>query len=323
MSHNVLHRPDLRVHEFHGLYTVAPEMLALFEKVRRVARTDATVLVRGETGTGKEGVARAIHLSSPRARRPFQAVNCATFTSELLSSELFGHVRGSFTGAIRDRVGLLRSAEGGTVFLDEIAEMPLDVQARLLRVLQEKSFVPLGATDPVSVDVRLVSATHRALRHEVEERRFREDLMYRVRVAVLYLPPLRDRQGDVEALTWRFVDELNQLGWRRVHGIARDALEAMVAYPWPGNIRELKNNLEQAFALGEGPVLNLEELAPELRGEAPWGYPDEVPAGPDDGERRRLVAALEQAGGRKAEAAALLGMSRSTLWRKLGMYGIR
>jgi two-component system response regulator AtoC len=317
--------PDQPPHDFHGILTVSPEMRRFFRLLERAARTPSTVLVRGETGSGKELVARALHENSPRRNRPFRAVNCAALSAELLASELFGHVRGAFTGAVRDRTGLLSLADGGTVFLDEVAEMPLDIQARLLRVLQERQFVPLGGSDPVSVDVRIVSATHRALRTEVEQKRFREDLMYRLRVVVLYLPRLAERTGDVEALTWHFIAELNEQGFRRVTGIADDALQAMLAYPWPGNVRELRNNLEQAFAIGEGAVLTLDDLAPELRGQEPersWREQADSPQTAADLERERLLDALRVSGGRKTEAAEHLGMSRSTLWRKLKMYGI-
>lgn len=301
---------------FHGLVSVSPQMERLFELVRRVARTDASVLVRGETGTGKELLAQAVHDLSPRARQPFRAINCATLTPELLASELFGHVKGAFTGAVKDRRGLFRLADGGTLFLDEVAEIPLDLQARLLRVLQERKFVPLGGTDPVSVDVRLLSATHRSLRAEVEARRFREDLMYRIRVVPLFLPPLRERDGDIEALTWHFIGEFNVGGFRRVDVIDDDAMSALLRHRWPGNVRELRNVIEYAFAVGEGSRLGLDELTPELRGEGP-------PVSLDrdmtvlDLERERIIDALRESRGRKSQAAELLAMSRSTLWRKL------
>jgi two-component system response regulator AtoC len=208
-------RPAQALREFHGIYSVAPQMFSLFERLPRVARSDASVLIRGETGTGKELVARAVHRLSARSKGSFQALNCATLTAELLASELFGHVRGAFTGAIRDRPGLFRQAHRGSIFLDEIAEMPLEIQARLLRVLQERSFVPLGGTDTVEVDVRVISATHRSLREESRMHRFREDLMYRVRVVPLFLPALAERTGDVEALTWHFLDQFAAQGQRR------------------------------------------------------------------------------------------------------------
>ena len=308
--------------EFHGMHTVAPQMHALFTLIARVARSDATVLVRGETGTGKELVARALHRLSGRARGPFQAINCATLTPELLASELFGHVRGSFTGAIRDRQGLFRLADGGSVFLDEIAEMPLDLQARLLRVLQERSFTPLGGVDPVQVDIRVISATHKSLRDEARQHRFREDLMYRIRVVPLFLPPLPDRTGDVEALAWHFVDLLARRDTRRIERIEREVMDALLAYPWPGNVRELSSAVAYAYAIGEGPDWTVAELLPELRGEpAPRALtaapaPLQPSAAAAD-ERARLQAALQASGGRKGEAAQRLGIDRSTLWRKL------
>ncbi|MCB9687290.1 MAG: sigma-54-dependent Fis family transcriptional regulator [Alphaproteobacteria bacterium] len=318
--------PDERPGTLHGMVTVAPEMAHFFKLLERAARTNATVLLRGETGTGKELAAHALHRMSPRANRPFRAINCATLTAELLASELFGHVRGSFTGAVRDRTGLFQLADQGTVFLDEVAELPLDIQSRLLRVIQERRFVPLGGTDPISVDVRIVSATHRALRKEVEERRFREDLMYRLRVVVLYLPPLAERTGDVEALTWHFIRELNREGFRTIESIDEDAFQAMLAHDWPGNVRELRNNLEQAYAIGEGPVLKLDELSPEFRGlEPPMDRHErtsDAPTTTEDVERARILEALRASGGRKGRAAEMLGMSRSTLWRKIEILGL-
>ena len=292
-------------------------MFALFERLPRVARSEASVLIRGETGTGKELVARALHQLSGRAAGPFQALNCATLTAELLASELFGHVRGAFTGAIRDRPGLFRLAHHGTIFLDEIAEMPLDIQARLLRVLQERSFVPLGGTEPAFVDVRVLSATHRSLRDAAREHRFREDLMYRVRVVPLFLPPLAERSGDVEALTWHFIDLFAAQGPRRIERIERAVMDALLAYPWPGNVRELRNAVEYACAIGEGPDYILADLLPELRGEPPPRNLAAAPALDEDAERQRIRDALQRAGGRRGEAARLLGVDRSTLWRRL------
>ena len=300
---------------FHGMRTASPRMLHLFELIRRVARTDSPVLVRGETGTGKELVAGAIHHLSARAPQPYRALNCALLTAELLASELFGHVRGAFTGAVRDRAGLFQLADKGTLFLDEVAEIPVGVQARLLRAVQEQQFIPVGATEPVRVDVRIVSATHRALRQEVAEGRFREDLMYRLRVVPLFLPRLAERDRDVELLAWHFVDHFNARGLRQVDTVAVDAWDALCGYAWPGNVRELNNVIESAFALGEGPVLTLDELTPELRGEAPTVRAS--PDGLDGEERERILEALRLARGRKGDAATLLGMSRSTLWRKL------
>jgi len=312
--------PHLRLRSFHGIFTVAPEMEALFAKLRRIARAQCTVLVGGETGTGKELVARAIHAESPRRRAPFQAVNCATFSPTLLESELFGHVRGAFTGAVRDRQGLFALAHQGTLFLDEVAEIPLDLQGKLLRVMQEKTFVPVGATRPVTVDVRVISATNKPLRREVDEGRFREDLSYRLRVVPLLLPPLCRREGDVEALFWHFVSQLNQQGMRRIEGVTRTAMDAILAYTWPGNVRELRSAVEYAFVVGEGPVLDVADLTPELRGDPPPGISSGSLA---DIERGRILAALARHHGRKAAAAAELGISRTTLWRKLYAHRLR
>lgn len=301
---------------FHGIATVSPQMKEVFELLRRIARTDASVLIRGETGTGKELVAHAIHQLGERSAAPFRAINCATLTPELAASELFGHVKGSFTGAIKDRLGLFSAAHGGTIFLDEVAELSLDIQARLLRVLQERTFVSVGAADPVEVDVRLISATNRSLRNEVELRTFREDLMYRIRVVPVFLPPLSERSGDVEALAWRFIDEHNERGGRRVEAFTADAHQALVTYPWPGNVRELQNVITYAFAVGDGPAIDVDELPPELRGEPPPVVRSSTNT-PEETERLRIVEALSMAGGQKSHAAELLGMSRTTLWRKM------
>jgi len=292
-------------------------MQPVFRLLERAARTSCTVLVRGETGSGKKLIARALHALSPRARRPFLALNCATLSPTLLESELFGHRRGAFTGAVADHVGLFQRADGGTLLLDEVAEIPLELQARLLRVLEDRTFVPVGGTKPVRVDVRLVSATHRALRREVAEGRFRDDLRYRLRVVPVFLPPLRRRTGDVEALLFHFVAHFNAEGCRRVEAVSRPALDALVAYSWPGNVRELRNVIEHAFIVGEGPVLQVDDFPPELRGEPP------VDGGGGGGEtlrsaeRARLLGALAAHAGRRDAAARALGLSRSTLWRRL------
>jgi two-component system, NtrC family, response regulator AtoC len=295
-------------------------MEALFSTLRRVARSHCTVLLSGETGTGKEFAARAIHAESPRRKAPFQAVNCATFSPTLLESELFGHVRGAFTGAMRDRAGLFALADRGTLLLDEVADTPLDLQGKLLRVMQEKTFLPVGATRTVSVDVRVISATNKPLRREVAAGRFREDLSYRIRVVPLSLPPLREREGDVEALFWHFVDAMNAAGPRHIDGVRRAAMDAIRSYHWPGNVRELQSAVEYAFVVGDGPIFEVDDLTPEVRGEPALG-----PSGVSlaDAERERIVAVLARHNGRRGPAAAELGMSRSTLWRKLYAHQLR
>ncbi len=298
-------------------------MKELFALVERVAQTDASVLLRGETGTGKELVARALHALSPRSSGQFRAINCATLTGELLASELFGHVRGAFTGAVQDRLGVFALAEGGTLFLDEVAEISPELQARLLRVLQERTYVPLGGTEPLHADVRIFAATHKALRREVAEGRFRADLMYRIRVVPIFLPPLRERDADTETLAWHFIEQLNGRGLRVVRAIEPAALDAMLEYPWPGNVRELRNVIELVFAVGVGDTIRLPELPPELRGVPPpvglieRGEPTLLSI-----EREHILAALRKSRGRKGRAAELLGMSRTTLWRKMREHGL-
>lgn len=296
------------------MVTVAPEMLGMFRLLERVAATDASVLLRGETGTGKELAARALHTLSPRSAGPFRPVNCATLTPELAASELFGHVKGSFTGAISERAGLFALGNGGTVFLDEVAELSLDIQARLLRVVQERAFVPVGGVTAQSTNIRLLAATNKSLRQEVEERRFREDLMYRIRVVPLFIPPLSERTGDVEAMIWHFIDLFNERGGRIVDGITTRAMELLHEYSWPGNIRELLNVVEYIYAVGEGNVIDVDQLTPELRGE---GFQSDRSGCAEDDERARIEAALREAGGQRSRAAELLGISRSTLWRRM------
>ena len=312
--------------EFHGMWTRDGRMKELFRVVTRVAATDETVLVRGETGAGKELVARALHALSPRAAGPFRALNCAALPSNLLESELFGHAKGAFTGAIKDTPGHVQLAHGGTLFLDEVAELPLELQAKLLRVLETRTVLPVGARDPIPVDVRVVSATHRALRAEVEAGRFRADLMFRLRVIPVRLPPLRERPTDVALLTEKLCAEWNARGRRQIASVAPAAAAALERHAWPGNVRELRNVIAYAFAIGDGPVLELRDLPDELAATAP--APGEItvvaPAAADDTppEVRRIRDALARTGGNRDRAARLLGMSRVTLWRRLRALGL-
>ncbi len=318
---------------FHGLHSRDPAMLRVFETVRNIAETDATVLVRGESGTGKELVARAVHAESLRRKAPFVAVNCAAFTPTLLESELFGHVKGAFTGAVANRRGIFAQADGGTLFLDEVAEIPLELQAKLLRVLQERTFVPVGGVEPVTVDVRVVAATHRALREEVKAGRFREDLLYRLRVVPVFLPPLRERRLDIELLLREFLRRYNARGPRHVTRIAPEAMRALFEHSWPGNVRELQNVVEYAFAVSRREELVLEDLPPELREgavrreasrERPADRPAAEPAPRRDtsGEAERVGRALEAAGGDVTRAAEILGVSRTTFWRMRKRAGV-
>ncbi len=319
---------------FHGMWTRDPGMKRVFHIVERAARRDVSVLVRGPTGSGKELIARAVHELSARAGGPFRAINCAALPPTLLESELFGHVRGSFTGALKDSPGYFRAASGGTVFLDEVAEMPLDVQAKLLRVLETRTVIPIGGTDSVDVDVRIVAATHQSLRRAVEAGRFRADLMYRLRVVPIFLPPLVARRGDLELLTDKVIEELNAQstgeGDRRITSVSRAARDAIAGYPWPGNVRELRNALQYAYVIGEGEILLDLDLPPEISGIAfdPESTtinarPLQVAAEDESPEAHRIRLALEHADGNRERAAQILGMSRVTLWRRIKALGLQ
>lgn len=305
---------------FHGLLSRASKMRELFEVIRNVAHTDATVLVRGESGAGKELVARALHEESPRATAPFIAMNCASMSPTLLESELFGHEKGSFTGAVRQHEGVFERANGGTLFLDEVAELPIELQAKLLRVLEERTFYRVGGERPIRVDVRVVSATHRSLRDQVQKGTFREDLMFRLRVVPLFLPPLRDRPGDVPLLLETFITRLNERGPRRVDAVHPDAMRALLDHSWPGNVRELKNVVEYAFAVGRSHEMTVQDLPPEFR-EARLPPGPKPPAAQPD-MPTALEEALRASGGRIGDAAERLGMSRATFWRMRKKWGV-
>ncbi len=305
------------VTNFQGILTRSPVMKDVFQIIQNAAQTEATVLVRGESGSGKELVARAIHHLSTRHDAPFLAVNCAALSSNLLESELFGHVRGAFTGAIKDHPGLFHRVHGGTLFLDEIAELPLELQAKLLRVIQERNYLPVGGVKSMPVNVRLVAATHRSLREEVKKGRFREDLMYRLRVVPIYLPPLRERREDISVLIWHFIDLHSAANGRKIEKIEPEAMRALLDYPWYGNIRELHNVVEYAFAVGRGIVLRFSELPPEFR-EKPVAHFIQTKDIFQD-EKTLIERALIEHKNVNAAADAL-NMSRATFWRKRKKY---
>ena len=296
-------------------------MQAVYSMVRRIQDSQISCLVRGESGTGKELVARAIHDGSPRAGGPFVAVNCGAIPEGLIESELFGHRRGAFTGALRDRVGYFAAANQGTLFLDEIGEMPLSAQVKLLRVLQERKVTQVGDTQAQDIDVRIIAATNRDLEEEIQAGRFREDLYYRLNVVPIELPPLRERRGDIGLLAEHFVRHYAGVHSKPVRGFADEVIEVLRGYTWPGNVRELQNAMEGAVAMEQGPQITLSSLPRRLRSEPALSSTAELGAvlvgeeGVDldsilaQVESQYLQAALDTAQGNKTRAAALLGMS--------------
>lgn len=301
----------------------SPAMRHVFQMIQDVARVDATVLIEGETGTGKELVARAIHRLGHRRDKPFVAVNCAGLSEDLAASQLFGHRRGSFTGAVSDQLGLFEAAHGGTLFLDEIGDLPMRVQTTLLRVLEENAVLRLGESHPRAVDVRVLAATHRDLARGVAEERFRQDLLYRIRVARIKLPALRERREDLPLLVRAFLADHSASTSKRIDGISDEAMAVLMEYEWPGNVRELRNGLEYAVIRARSSLVQLDDLPPELLEAFPLA--DQTEAGREGaltGDADRLQAALRRAGGNRTRAAALLGISRATLYRRLRELGL-
>jgi two-component system response regulator AtoC len=306
-----------------GIVGTSPAMQQIFKAVGKVAGTDLTVLLRGESGTGKELVARAIHENSRRKGRPFVPVNCAAIPRDLLESELFGHEKGAFTGAQAQKPGKFESAHRGTILLDEVGEMPVHVQAKLLRVVEHKQVERLGGKRPVDVDVRIMASTNQDLQARVAQGAFRGDLFYRLNVAAVHLPPLRERKEDIPLLVQHFLQEINGKLGTRLRGLSQEALERLLAHPWPGNVRELSNVLERGAILAAGEVLEAFHLSPSLGGAAPPapGSPDprQIPLRRilDEVERNLIVDALERCRGVQTEAARILGVTPKNLWKKI------
>jgi DNA-binding NtrC family response regulator len=309
----------------------APALREVLQKVEQVAPTGSTVLLRGETGTGKELVAHAIHINSPRESKPFVRVNCAALAPGVLESELFGHEKGAFTGAVGRRPGRFELAHGGTLFLDECGDLPLDVQVKLLRVLQEREFERVGGTETVRVDVRVVSATHRDLESLISEGKFREDLYYRLNVFPIHLPPLRDRLEDLPRLVEHFVAKFNRVTGKSVRGFDPGALVAMQQYSWPGNVRELENVVERAIILCRGAEVTAADLDFGRRSPsapAPPASPVAATSGKPlqarlhEQEKAEIVAAIDRNQGNIAGAARALGINRSTLYYRLRKHGL-
>ena len=317
-------RADLQLE--HNLVGESPSMQRIYERLARVAPTDTTVLVTGETGTGKELAARAVHLNSKRARKPFVAVNCAALTETLLESELFGHERGAFTGAVTQKKGRLELADGGTLFLDEIGELALALQSKLLRVLQEREFERVGGTRPLSVDVRLISATNRNLADQVRAGRFRDDLYFRLNVVAIPMPPLRDRRADIPALARHFLGRFAGKAGRRLGGFSEAAMECLHAYDWPGNVRELENAIERAVVLGTADEILAEDL-PEVIVETA-AAPSAAAGATNfhaavlETKKKVVVEAFRAAGGSYTEAARVLGLHPNYLHRLIKNLGL-
>jgi len=305
-------------------------MTAVYQLVSKVAESTTTVLITGESGTGKELVARAIHEKSPRASQPFVAVNCGAIPDTLIESELFGHLKGAFTGAIKDRVGFFQQANGGTLFLDEIGELPLPLQVKLLRALQEQEITPIGASQGVRIDVRVLAATNRNLAEEVTAGRFREDLFYRLNVISIVLPPLRERQGDLPLLIQHFLAHFTAMSGKNIRQISPEALRALLDHAYPGNIRELQNIMQHAVTMAESEIIRAQDLPYPLveRRSTPHAQPDffrkgvNLDAELEEYEQKILRAALERVGGVQKKAADLLGINYRSLRHRLQKYHI-
>jgi DNA-binding NtrC family response regulator len=308
---------------FHNIIGDSPQLQALYEVVRRAANTRATVLILGESGTGKELIAQAIHHESQRRDKPFVKVHCAALSENLLESELFGHEKGSFTGALARKEGRFELADGGTLFLDEIGEISPSVQVKLLRVLQQREFERVGGTQTLKVDVRIVAATHRDLTAEVKAGKFREDLFYRLNVVAVTLPPLRERKSDIPALVNHFLEKYSDSYGKDVRGLAPGTLQALLSYDWPGNIRELENAIERAVVLASGNELTTDDLPPVLRGPRPMGSsPSSLIPGATLAqiEREAILRTLEMVGGSTTRAAEILGISVRKVQYRLKEY---
>jgi DNA-binding NtrC family response regulator len=317
----VLRQALKQEYRFRDLLSKSPAMQAVFELARTAARSNSTILVLGESGTGKEVLARAIHAESPRVEGPFVAVSCAALTETLLESELFGHEKGSFTGATARRKGKFEAAHGGTLFLDEVGDIGPKLQLDLLRVLEERKLHRVGGNDTIEVDVRIIAATNRDLRKAALEGKFREDLFYRLNVIPVVVPPLRQRREDVPLLVEHFVERLAVEMKKRIDGVSAEAMTALMAHDWPGNVRELRNVLERGAVVATGPVIQLGDL----------GLPSKAEATPRPGtlasleevEKRHVAAVLAHTGGNVSQSARILGIDRVTLYNKMRKYGIR
>jgi PAS domain S-box-containing protein len=317
-------RRELRAEDrFHGMIGVSAAMRRVFDLIANAAQSDAPVIIYGESGTGKELVARAIHEAGSRSQKPFVKVNCAALNESLLESELFGHVKGAFTGAIREREGRFEAAHGGNIFLDEIGDLPLATQVKLLRVLEEKVVERVGDNRPIRVDVRIISATNRNLAQLIETGSFREDFFYRINVIPIWMPALRERREDIPLLAESFFRRVQMKSGKPIQAIGQAALDALMNYHWPGNVRELRSCFEYAVVACTGPFIEPEHLPAQMQTARPaLPEPSAIVASLEELKKQRLVKALRESGGNQSDAARRLGISRTSVWNQMKRFGL-
>jgi DNA-binding NtrC family response regulator len=324
-ENTILRKKLTKQYSFHDILSKSPKMAKIFDLVKDVAGLRSTVLIQGESGTGKELIARAIHYSGDRSEKPFVGVSCAALPETLLESELFGHEKGSFTGASSQRKGKFEMADGGTIFLDEIGDISSKLQMDLLRVLQERRFYRVGGTEEIVVDVRVIAASNVDLDRAVREGKFRDDLFYRLNVISISIPPLRERREDIPLLAQSFVERLSHELGRKVNGVSEGALRILLDYEWPGNVRELENAIERAIVTCKTTMLTDEDVSFLLRTpgaeKTTWSVPSNITL--EEAERQIIVATVQRTNGNIKEAAALLGIDRSTLYDKLKKYNVQ
>jgi Nif-specific regulatory protein len=331
VSENVELRRQLEGrYQFHEIVSGSAEMEEVINTAGRAARSKATVLVRGESGTGKELIARAIHYTSPRKDSPFVAVNCAALSQNLLESELFGHEKGAFTGADKQRRGRFEQADGGTIFIDEVGDIPLSTQVKLLRVLQEREFQRVGGNETIKVDVRVIAATNKDLEEMVEDDEFREDLFYRLNVISIRIPPLRERRGDISPLISHFISRYAVENDKEIDGVSKEAMDVLMKYDYPGNVRELENAIERAVVMARGTIVAAEDLPVHIRStrsESESSYSNtesrSLPEMVENLERHLIADALAESDGNQSKAAGLLGISERNLRYKLKKYNMK
>jgi two-component system response regulator GlrR len=306
---------------FDSIIGRSQKMEEVLEQVTKAADSDSTIIIEGESGTGKELIAQTLHLASPRADKPFVAINCAAIPETLFESEMFGYEKGAFTGAVQNKEGLMFQAQGGTFFLDEISEMPLSMQVKLLRVMQEKEFFPVGGTKTIKMDIRFIASTNKNLKEEVKKGTFREDLFYRIHVIDIHLPPLRERQGDVPVLSHFFLDKLSKEMNKEITGFSAPALQKLMLHSWPGNVRELQNTVESAVAMATENIISEDLILPALKTEVNNLKP--LKDAKENFERNYLLQLIELTEGNMAQAARLAGKYRADLYELLKKYDLK